>query len=190
MLANREQYEEALEKFDQALDYDPKMINALHNKALTQQRLGRLNDAHETYAQLMELSPNNPRILSEVGVLKTYLEDLEGALEIFNQLIKINKATPNIYSNIGVVLLKLEKFDAAEEVLKDVLENNPDYDTARYNLATLYAIQRNYEDLENQLIILGEKMAVQDLVSRIKNDTDFREVRDTQEFENIIKKLS
>jgi Flp pilus assembly protein TadD len=189
MLANREQFDEAIKKFDEALGIDPKMINALHNKALALQRLGNLRDANLVYNELMKLTPNNPRVLNEVGLLRSYLDDLEGALLAFNQLIKINKASPNVYSNKGVILLKQGKTKDAESVLLEILETHPDYDTARYNLATVYAVQQNFERLNVELNKLANKIDRIDLMNKIANDADFDRIRQSEEFQKILKEL-
>lgn len=58
-LFGKEQHEEALVKYDEALEIDPDWTEAMHGKAMALMRLERYDDAIGVGKRIVELDPND-----------------------------------------------------------------------------------------------------------------------------------
>ena len=63
---------------------------------------------------------------------------------------------PAIISNLGFYAYEKGEYMLAEKLFLKALAEDPDYERARFNLATVYYEQERYEEAGDELIVLGE----------------------------------
>ena len=108
ILMSHEQYNEAIQHFDESLRLNPKQANCLINRALCHYHLNRYRDAMADYDQALELEPRNFVGHYNRGLLRANVGEDNLAIEDFNFILSIdpddmmatfNRAT--LLENIG-----------------------------------------------------------------------------------------
>lgn len=160
----KEIYENALDKYEKALELDPNDENIFYN----------LGNA-----------------LSDLGKLKNDEQLYKKAFEKYKKASKLNPDEVKIFSNWGISLFELAKNKNNEELFKESFEKLTkafEFDGKHYNLACYYAVKK---DKENALITL-EKVLENDEVSinHIMKDDDWDNFREDIDFKNLINKYS
>ncbi len=78
-----EQYEDALQKFDKAIEIDPNRIDLWQHKAYTLTKLGRYMEVLKCYEVMTGLEPDNPEIWNKKGEIHLALGQMNEANEAF-----------------------------------------------------------------------------------------------------------
>ena len=78
LLAHRHVFDEALQRYDQALHEDPGHTPALHGKTHALHRLARYEEAQPLYKQWLQLEPEHPGALYNYACLLAQLDAGEG----------------------------------------------------------------------------------------------------------------
>ncbi len=152
-LADRGQFRDALKHYDKALDFCPKLAEALFQKGLVHLRLGwhgqdqkkNFYNALKLFEETLKLNPHWKHVLSYVGDAHLMLgilgdnpkDNFSGAVNAYNAVIKLNpNAGPDLCGK-GYALLELGKleentkkkkriFTGAETAFIGLLKLNPD----------------------------------------------------------------
>ncbi|WP_193172708.1 tetratricopeptide repeat protein [Nisaea nitritireducens] len=88
-LMELEKYDAALADLDEAIRWNPQLVEAHIYRAVTLRQLDRLEDAAREVETVLELAPFNPDALLERGILRQYQGDLDGAREDWLQVIRL-----------------------------------------------------------------------------------------------------
>lgn len=86
---SNQEYEKAIEYFNEAIKLDPKSDTAYNALAEALNKSGKLDDAIEAAKKMVEISPNDPfshTALSRLYVQKGLIEDAEREMAISHQL--------------------------------------------------------------------------------------------------------
>ena len=94
VLAERGQYELAIEDLDRALKANPSTVQALILRASAYRHIDRLEEALRDAVRAIELSPNYPEAYLERGNIRRLLNDVEGARQDWLALLKRFEGTP------------------------------------------------------------------------------------------------
>jgi len=78
-----ENYEDALLKFDKAIEIDPKRIDLWQHKAYTLTKLGRFMEVLKCYEVMTGIDPENPEIWNKKGEIHLALGQINEANEAF-----------------------------------------------------------------------------------------------------------
>ena len=84
-----QEFEEAIECFEQAIKLDPKFDTAYNALAEALNKSGKLDQANDAAKKMVEISPNDPfahTALSRLYVQKGMIEDAEREMAISHQL--------------------------------------------------------------------------------------------------------
>ncbi len=133
--------EEAEKKYKQVLRINEKSIITLGNLATVQMEANRLADAEDTLKKAIALDPNDGHNLSLWGLLKFRQEKYDEALESLSQAAKLDANNASIQNYLGLALSQKGQREAAERALRRAIQLSPEYATAHYNLAVVYAFQ-------------------------------------------------
>ena len=94
VLAERGQYELAIEDLDAALAANPSTVQALILRASAYRHIDRLDEALRDAVRAIELSPNYPEAYLERGNIRRLLNDIEGARQDWLALLTRFEGTP------------------------------------------------------------------------------------------------
>lgn len=137
--------EEAVVHYEKALQLDPEFARAYAGLALTEQYLGRAEDATQHWQEVL----SRLNTLTERGQLRTlgnyYMKnqrDYEKALDTYERLVERYPADNVAQNNLAVTAFYALDFERALEVGRSVAERFPKHSGYRANLA-LYAMYAN-----------------------------------------------
>lgn len=99
-----------------------------------------LRGPHFTLDQLIEQEE-----LFQTGIKLMAAADWPRAEQAFRQTIEMADCLPQPWSNLGTCLTMQSRFDEAEVALKRAIEMDPEYQTARQNLAAVAEARRTGE---------------------------------------------
>jgi tetratricopeptide (TPR) repeat protein len=118
-----EDYEEALEAYDDALRLNPHSAVAYAGKGDVLSRLKRYKEAVEAYAQAAQLDPTISE--NEHGDALLAVKQYEEALSAYDQAIRFAPTLPTAYSGKGDVFFQLHRYEKALEAYEMALRLNP-----------------------------------------------------------------
>lgn len=102
ILHEEQDYTSAEYYYSQALRVNPKMANALTNRALILGRNGKMNEAIKDLNRAIELEPNNSRAYNNRGIARGALNDMKGAIKDFTRAIEIDSRFSQAVVNRGI----------------------------------------------------------------------------------------
>src|SRR5450830_1227784 len=126
-------YEEAILCYDQALELDPRHVNAWSNKGNSLQNLGRYEEAIHCYDKALELDPRDAGAWTNKGSSLHSLGRNEEALRCYNQTLEFDPRNVNAWTNKGNSLHSLGRNEEAIRCYDKALELDPCYVNAWNN---------------------------------------------------------
>jgi tetratricopeptide (TPR) repeat protein len=117
--------EEAIEKFQRALDRNPRSADAHRELGDAYERLGRATDARAAYARAIELRPASWANHNYLGAFLTSEGRYDEAAKAFEQALALAPDNARLHSNLAAVRLRQERPAEAEAALRRSLELQP-----------------------------------------------------------------
>jgi len=139
-------YQEAIEILDEALEFDPDNIHALHNKGWALLGLDKPKEAIFWFDKAILIDLTYVHALNNKGNAFIELDRPEDALVFFDMVLRIDPNYIHAWNNKGFALSKLGRYDDAILHFNKALEINPNYTLAQQNLELA---QQNTELAEN-----------------------------------------
>lgn len=134
MLLRQSQPKEAFDRFEQALQIDPRSHAAWLWRAMSLTDMGRFNDALASYDRALEIDPDNARVWNSKGALLTELGRAEAALECVNRALEISNSDAKVkavfWLNRGKALFILKRYREAREALVRSYQYDPSPESA------------------------------------------------------------
>lgn len=118
-------YSEALNYFQKAVDTDPNNINYLTELATTHYRLKNYDEAIRTYNKIISIEKNDSFAYNNIGNIYSIKNDYANAESYFRKAIEIDPCSIPSYSNLALMFDENNRKDDAIEVLKQGIEANP-----------------------------------------------------------------
>ncbi|MER7864407.1 tetratricopeptide repeat protein [Amycolatopsis japonica] len=135
---DRNEYEEALHWFDQALAIDGSNIETLVSKSATLRSLGRFREAEATLEPALLIKPNSWALLIESGWVLRDQGYYSRASKVFNK-VSSNTFSPTTRADAlrcqAWVLFSSGEFEQAQELFTEVLDEDPFFIEAKIGLA-------------------------------------------------------
>jgi len=154
------EYEKALEAFEQAIRLDRKNLAPYRNKIYIFRLLEMHKEAHEICEKALRVAPTDASIYRIEGDLLKQLGDLEKAVEAYNSAILYKIKDPVIYKHKGNVLRQLSRFAEAISAYEEALIYIPEDPDVYRNKGIAFIGLKEYE----------EAMAAFDLAITYSND--------------------
>ena len=140
------EYEKAIEAYNYAIALDPTFYDALFNKGNTCCNAGLYQEGMECYQEYLKTYPNSVSAQCYVGECLFHLGRVEEAERCFDSIITLFSDYADAWFGKAMILGLREDYAGAIATMKKVLEIDPEYDAALFQLGRLYAAVDNLED--------------------------------------------
>ena len=131
----RENFYDAIDDFQAALDVESELKEALFNLALTQEKLNKSDDAIKTYDALLTIDEKFVDAWYNRGRLKLAKDDFAGATTDFETSLTIETINADAYNDIAIAYFKQKKYEDAWEFMQKAAAQS----------STNPVVQSNYE---------------------------------------------
>jgi tetratricopeptide (TPR) repeat protein len=118
-------YENAIEEFRKALDYDYYNHRALKGLALCLHVTGDQLEAIYTYLRVLDVVPDDLDVLVNVGALLHDRQRYDEAVEYYTKAEKLNPENAAIYLNLGLAYHSMGRFEDALTNLREASKLDP-----------------------------------------------------------------
>ena len=140
LLSDEQRYEEAMELYDEALVLfidDPQLLYA---RALTAEKIDRLDILEQDLRRILSRDPNNVQALNALGYTLTDRTNRhKEALDYIERAYRQNPDDPAILDSMGWVLYHLGRLEEAENYLKQAADKLEDGEIAAHLGEVLWA---------------------------------------------------
>ncbi len=121
----RANYDEAIERYGEALDRDPALVGAFLGLGKTAEARGNLDIARGHYQRGLEANPDNVLLLMALGRVQLAGGDAERALATFERARQLAPGNAATSANIGQALWKSGRSEEALIQLEEAVQRNP-----------------------------------------------------------------
>ncbi len=143
-------YPRAIEKFQAALELDPKFALASYYLGLAQTETQDFDGALASFKRALELDPTNFDAAFNLGAAELKKGRVDDAVKAFGQAIQVNPKFARAYEALGEVYLYQKRPDDAARALERAIELVPVFVKAHYNLGRAYQALGRTEDAEKE----------------------------------------
>jgi len=98
----------ALEAYAEALNVDPKLVDAHVNRGWLLHEAGRFDDAERAYRAAIVACGNEPLVLYNLGVLLADMERKKEAIEVYQAALRGNPGFADCHYNLALLCEELE----------------------------------------------------------------------------------
>ncbi|HXN99256.1 MAG TPA: FG-GAP-like repeat-containing protein [Candidatus Acidoferrales bacterium] len=139
-LMNRQQFEQALGKFQRACILEPQSDIGCVNAGIALLNMQRFDEARQILAKSAERDPRNPRVWFNLGLLEKALGKSDAAIEDFQKVAQLDPYDADTQYFLGLVYSQEHQYDKAIAAFKRAIDLNPFQVSAEFGLAQ--ALQR------------------------------------------------
>lgn len=133
MLNDAKQHEEALTLYNEALQQLTDNNRLLYARALTAEKLGKIDLAISDLESIVKREPENAQALNALGyTLVDKTKQLEQGLVYIKKALKLAPEDPSILDSIGWAYYRLGQYDEALKYLKRAFEQLKDAEVAAH----------------------------------------------------------
>jgi tetratricopeptide (TPR) repeat protein len=187
-LSNLGRYEDAIASYDKALEIKPDKHEAWYNRGNALFNLGRYEDAIASYGKTLEIKPDKHEAWYNRGVALGILGRYEDEIASYDKALEIKSDYPEAWGNRGVVLGYLGRHKDAIASYDKALKIKPGDPDALYNKACCYGLQG---DSKNAVHFLQQAISLNSKYREMaKTDSDFKPVREDEQFQALISESS
>lgn len=137
-LQDSEDYADALEAFEKAIELKPTLAEAYFERGVTHHALNNLQTALEDYSKAIELDPTYADAYYNRGIIHSDLGDNQAALTDYNKVIELDPDDAVAYNNRGTARYDLGNLQAALADYNKAIELDPEYASAYHNRGLVY----------------------------------------------------
>ena len=139
------QYQMASDKFEKAVEIDPKNVNAYNNWSGALFHLGKYDKTLEKFKKVIEIDKFNTTVYYNWGNLLAKKGDDKGAIAKYRKVIEIDSNDVYTYFNWGNSLRKIGDDTAAAEKYKKAIQIDPEDWKALDNLGVILTKWKKYD---------------------------------------------
>ncbi|RIB21909.1 hypothetical protein C2G38_2014583 [Gigaspora rosea] len=141
-----DKHEESLKDLNESLKINPNCVEALNNRGLTYQSMGRYEESLADLNRLLEINPNFIEGLVNRGVIYQSMGRYDESLADLKKSLEINPNSAEVLSNRGLTYYKMKRYKESLEDLSKALEINPNFVEALNNRGLTYQGMGRYEE--------------------------------------------
>lgn len=132
-LDNKGKYEEAMEKYDEAIKLNSSYPELYNNRGLAKKNLRQYQEAIIDYDKAIELKPDYIEAYDNRGNAKNNLGQYQEAIVDYNKAIELNPNNATAYNNRGTAKSYMGQHQEAIADYSKAIELNPKYADAYHN---------------------------------------------------------
>ena len=155
-----QRYQDALARYEKAVNIRPEYAQAWNGQAKTLYELKEYKEALAAYDKAIQLEPDYLPAWSGRGFTLNKLQRYQEAIASFNKALQLENQDPEVWNAKGEALTKLNEYDQALKSYDKAIEFNKEYYEAWYNKALLLQNLKRYD----------EAMTAYDKVLELKQD--------------------
>ena len=144
-LLNENRLEEAVLKFQRAIEINPRYSKPQNNLGNAFSGLKRYDEAIEHYKKAIAVEPGYAEAFNNLANALRQKGNLKESVFYYKEAIRQKEAYDEAHFNLGIVLSQQGKYDEAISQYTKALEINPGFTQAHNNLAGLLAQRGNIE---------------------------------------------
>ncbi len=149
LLKSHGQPKEAMALLDEALEQLPGHRDLLYARALTAERLDRIEESLDDLARILAQDPDDVHALNARGYILTDRTDRhEEALEYIERALEMRPDNAAIMDSMGWVLFNLGKQEEALEYIEAAWQEFPDGEVGAHLVEVLWSLGRHEEARE------------------------------------------
>ncbi len=138
--------DDALFKFNKAIDLDDSYALAYHDRAGIKKGLADYSGALYDYKAAVNYMEDFPLAYNNMGAVKMIVGDYIGAIEDFTTAISQDPGLDLAYNNRGYAYYQLGELDSAVVDFRNALDVNPAFMEARVNISSVLSKQGANEE--------------------------------------------
>jgi tetratricopeptide (TPR) repeat protein len=180
------QYEKAIDAYRNALRFDPALVKADYNLALTYARMKKLSEAEQLLKKLLADDPANVTVMSTLAWAYHLAGRDEEAVSQYDAVLAIAPENADAWYNSALILWKMEKKPEALERLRKLLVIAPEDAEGLFGAGSLLLsmddaagaeeylgrfVQKNPDDIEARYL-LADSLERQRKLSRVLEEYD------------------
>lgn len=115
-------HEKAIRSFDEAIEIDPTLAVAWHDRGVCLRELGRDDEALKSIDKAVELEPENEEylftkaeLLKKIGILMGQKNAINAAVRTFNKIVEMNPNNADAWNSLGVCMKELGKDEMSRQ---------------------------------------------------------------------------
>jgi Flp pilus assembly protein TadD len=139
-LMNRQQFEQALGKFQRSCILEPQSDVGCVNAGIALLNMQRFDEARPILSKSAERDPRNPRVWFNLGLLEKALGNSDAAIENFQKVAQLDPYDADTQYFVGLVYSQEHEYDKAIAAFTHAIELNPFQVSAEFGVAQ--ALQR------------------------------------------------
>ena len=140
----RDNLEEAIICFEDAININPQEVFAYLNLALLHKKNKNFDEAIKVYQNAIINNPNNHFILSNLGNLFYLQKKYEDAVLCHEKAVKIEPESVVAHYNFGNTLYHAGQFEEAKKIYQKTIALDPLFNRAHSNLGSLDLLNQNF----------------------------------------------
>jgi hypothetical protein len=151
----KNQFEIAIQKFQESLSIQPENIDVLFNLGLSYLQSDQTDEAIGCFKQIVTMDPNHEQSYNNLGIAYKKLGKTELSISSLESALKCQPESAQTLYNLGNAYKMSQLFDKAESFYQRAISIQPDFAECMNNLADLYIQEERYSDalkLMNQAI--------------------------------------
>lgn len=141
-LAQEQRTDEAIERFGQAVESNPMLMEARTNLALLLAQAGRMEEAFAVYQSVPEPSEQHPDALNGMGFILAAHGRAKDAIPLFREAIRRRPDFAEAHFNLGCALAEQGEIQSALASLREALRLDPADMEAAARIAALEEVAR------------------------------------------------
>jgi tetratricopeptide (TPR) repeat protein len=141
-------YSEAAALFEEAVELDSSLVEALNNLGSSLSFLGRYDEAEQCFRQAIAIKPNYSDAHGNLGHLLQMKADLVAAEVSLRRALKLRPTFTEARINLGLTLTFLGRLRDARACFAKVLKAAPHNTQALFGIGQLTALEGRFEEAE------------------------------------------
>jgi len=126
MLHDQKEYDEAINKYNIALNEDPKFVLAHYNLGIAYCDDGKYSKAKESYEKAIDLDPQFSNAYYNLGKVYGDEGDYSKAREYYEKAIHFDSTYSDAHNNLGLTYDNEGDYSKAKEMYEKIIEIDPD----------------------------------------------------------------